>query len=134
MPPSFTKNVSRNIYGYVVDVSKLTPAQRQQNSVMLLQNYHKLCNLNDPSSMFVSPPPIPNIESFYKSTISSPYSGSFGRNRYDVNIQQQITSEVANIETVVADNEGIDPPPPQDVSNVFAAADLSYQSSYDSVH
>ena len=30
-------------------------------------------------------------------------------------------------------NEEIDPPPPQDISNVFAAADLSSQSSYDSV-
>ena len=30
-------------------------------------------------------------------------------------------------------NEYIDPPPPQDTSNVFAAADLSSQSSYDTV-
>ena len=30
-------------------------------------------------------------------------------------------------------NEDIDPPPPQDISNVFAAADLSSQSSYDTV-
>ena len=30
-------------------------------------------------------------------------------------------------------NEDIDPPPPQDKSNVFAAADLSSQSSYDTV-
>ena len=27
--------------------------------------------------------------------------------------------------------EDIDPPPPQDISNVFAAADLSSHSSYD---
>ena len=30
-------------------------------------------------------------------------------------------------------NEDIDTPPPQDISNVFAAADLSSQSSYDTV-
>ena len=30
-------------------------------------------------------------------------------------------------------NEDIDPPTPHDISNVFAAADLSSQSSYDSV-
>ena len=30
-------------------------------------------------------------------------------------------------------NEYIDTPPPQDISNVFAAADLSSQSSYDTV-
>ena len=30
-------------------------------------------------------------------------------------------------------NEDIDTPPPQDISNVFAVADLSSQSSYDTV-
>ena len=30
-------------------------------------------------------------------------------------------------------NEDIDPAPPQDISNIFAAADLSSQSSYDLV-
>ena len=30
-------------------------------------------------------------------------------------------------------NEYIDPPPPHNISNVFAATDLSSQSSYDSV-
>ena len=62
MPPPSTNNGCRNIYGFMVDVSKLTPAQHQQHAVMLLQNYHELCNTNDPSSMFVYPPPIPNIE------------------------------------------------------------------------
>ena len=33
----------------------------------------------------------------------------------------------------MAYNEDIDPPPPHDISNVFAAADLSSHSSYDSV-
>ena len=47
-PPPPTKNGSRNIYGCMVDVSKLTPAQRQQRAVMLLQYYHKLCNTNGP--------------------------------------------------------------------------------------
>ena len=86
---------------------------------MLLQNYHKLCNTNDPSSMFLFPPPIPNIESFFQSTISSLNSRSFGRNRADINIQQQTTSEVDDTETVVAFNEDLDPPPTQDISNFF---------------
>ena len=116
----------------MVDVSKLTPAQQQKNDVMLIQNYHELCNMNEPSSMFVSPHPIANIESLSQSTISSLDSGSFGRNRYDVNIQQQTTSEVADADTVMADNEELDPPPPQDISNVFAAVDMSSRSSSNS--
>ena len=32
----------------------------------------------------------------------------------------------------MADNEYLDPPPPQDISNVFPAVDLLYCSSYDS--
>ena len=124
MPPPSTKNGSRNIYGCIVDVSKFPLAQLQQNDGMLLRNYHKLCNTNDPSSMFVSPPPIPNIESFSQSTIASLDSGSFGRNRSDVNIQQLTTSEVSNIDTVMSANEELDPPPPQDISNVFAVAGL----------
>ena len=94
---------------------------------MLLQYYHKLCNTNDPTSMFVSPPPITNIESFSKYTISSLDSGSFDRNRADTNNQQPTTSEVANTEILMGYNEYIDPPTPQDISNVFAAADLSSQ-------
>ena len=96
MPLPSTNNGSRNIYGCMVDVSKLTPAQRQQHDVMLIQHHHQLCNMNDPSSMFVSTPPIPNIESLSQSTISSLDSGSFGRNLADVNIQQPTTSELAN--------------------------------------
>ena len=87
----------------MVDVSKLTPEQRQQRAVILLQNYHELCNTNEPSSMFVSPPPIHNIESLYKSTLSTLDNGLFGRNRADVIIQQQAPSEVANTETVMDD-------------------------------
>ena len=61
MPPPSTNNGSRNIYGCMVDVSKLTQAQQQQHYIMLHQHYHELCNTNDPSSMFVPPPPILNI-------------------------------------------------------------------------
>ena len=82
-------------------------------------------------STFFSQPPIPNIESFSQSTISSLDSGSFDRNLADGNNQQPTTSEVANTETVMAGNEDIYTPPQQDVSNVFAAADLLSQSSYD---
>ena len=112
---------------------KLTPAQQQQHAVMLLEHYHELCNMNDPSSMFVSPLPIPNIESFSQSIISSLDSGSFDRNRADGNNQQPTSLEVANTEIMMASNKEIDTPPPQDISNVFAAADLSSQSSYDTV-
>ena len=41
-----------------------------------------------------------------------------------MSIQQQTTLEVADTETVMDDNEELDPPPPQDISNVFSAADL----------
>ena len=69
MPPPSTKNGGRNTYGYMVDVSKLKPAQRQHHVVMLLQNYQELCNTNDPSPMFVSTPSIPNIDSLSQPTI-----------------------------------------------------------------
>ena len=46
MPPPSTNNGINNIYGCMVDMSKLTPAQRQQNAVILLQHYHELCNKN----------------------------------------------------------------------------------------
>ena len=49
-----------------------------------------------------------------------------------MNIQQQIKSVEYNTETVMTDNEDLDPPPPQDISNVFAAADLLSRSSSDS--
>ena len=103
MPPPSTNNGSRNIYGCMVDLSELTPEQQQQHAVMLLQNYHELCNTNEPSSMFVSPPPIPNIESLSQYTISSLDIRSFHRNRADVNIKQKNTPEVADTETVVED-------------------------------
>ena len=72
-PPLSTNNGSHNIYGYMVYVSKMTPEQKQhQHAVMLLKYYHDLWNTNYPSSMFVfvSPPPIPNIESLSQPTIS----------------------------------------------------------------
>ena len=81
----------------MVDVSKLTPAQRQQHAVILIHNYQELCNTNEPSSMFVSPPTIPNIESLSQSTISSLDSETFRRNQASMNIKQQTTPEVANI-------------------------------------
>ena len=94
MPPPSTNNGSRNIYGFMVGVPKLTPAQRQQHSVMLIQHYHELCNTNDPSSMFVYPPTVPNIESLSQSTISSLDSGSFEINQSEMNIQHPTSDEV----------------------------------------
>ena len=82
--------------------------------------------------MFVSTLPIPKIESLSQSNISSLDSGLFGRNRADGNIQQSTTSEVADTEIVMYYNEDLDPPPPQDISNVFAAEDLLSHSSSDS--
>ena len=67
-----------------------------------------------------------------ESTISSLDSRSLGKNRSGANIQQQTTSEVANTETVMTDNEELDLPSPQDISNVSEAPDLSSQPSYDS--
>ena len=54
MPPPSTNNVRRNIYVCMIDVSNLTPSQLQQHALMLLNHHHKLCNTNDPASMFVS--------------------------------------------------------------------------------
>ena len=78
--------------------------------------------------MFVYPPPITNIEYLSQSTISSLGIVSFVRNRYDVNIQQQTTFEGANKEIVMADNEELDPPQLQYISNLFVAADFSSRS------
>ena len=82
--------------------------------------------------MFVSTPPITNIESLYQSTILSLGSGLSGRNIYDVNIQQQTTSEVADTETMMADNEELYTPSPQDLSYMFVVVDLLSCSSSDS--
>ena len=41
-----------------------------------------------------------------------------------MNIKQQTTLEVANTDTLMGYNEDIDPPPPQDISNVFSSEDL----------
>ena len=49
-----------------------------------------------------------------------------------MNIQQLTTSEVADTETVMAYNKDLDIPIPQEISNVFAAADLLSCSSSDS--
>ena len=49
-----------------------------------------------------------------------------------MNIQQPTTSEVSDTDTVMASNEYLYPPPPQDISNVFSEADVLSQSSSDS--
>ena len=49
-----------------------------------------------------------------------------------MNIQQPTTSEVDNTETVMDYYKDLDIPPPQDILNVFAAADLLSRSSSDS--
>ena len=49
-----------------------------------------------------------------------------------MNIQQTTTSEVENTDKVMAYNEDLYPPMQHDISNVFSAADLLYQSSSDS--
>ena len=49
-----------------------------------------------------------------------------------MNIKQPTTLELDDTEKVMAYNEYLDLPPPQDISNVFAAADLTSRSSSDS--
>ena len=49
-----------------------------------------------------------------------------------MNIQQQTTLGLSDTETMMADNEEIDHPPPQDTSIVFVEADLLYRSLSDS--
>ena len=49
-----------------------------------------------------------------------------------MNIQQQITLEVADTETVMDYTEDLDLPPPHNISNVFARTDFSSRSSSDS--
>ena len=49
-----------------------------------------------------------------------------------MNIQQQTASKVADTEILMADDEELYISSPQDISNVFAAADLSSHSSSDS--
>ena len=53
---------------------------------------------------------------------------------YDLGLDhiQRPTKEVPNTEKVMADNEDLDYPPLQDISNVFAAADFSSHLSSDS--
>ena len=40
-----------------------------------------------------------------------------------MNIKQPTTSEVSDTDKVMAYNEDLDPPPPQDILNMFAAGD-----------
>ena len=82
--------------------------------------------------MFVSPNPIPNIELLSQSIISSLESGSFGRNQSDMNIQHHTTSEVSDIEIVMADDEELYTPSTEVILNLFASSDLSSHSSSDS--
>ena len=49
-----------------------------------------------------------------------------------MNIQQLITLDVADTETAMVGNEELDPPSPQQISNVSTAADLLSRSSSDS--
>ena len=81
--------------------ARLYLAESDGMSRVVNHNYHEFCNMNDPSSMFISPPPITNIESLSQSAIASIDSGSFGISRADVNIQQPITLEVSDTETVM---------------------------------
>ena len=77
------------------------------NKVLLIDNKSsKLLKLIMKTYILVPPPPIPKIESFSQSAIPSPDS------------EFRTTSEVADTETVIAYNEDLDPPPPQDIKYV----------------
>ena len=49
-----------------------------------------------------------------------------------MNIQQQTALEVSETERVMANNEELDTPSSQDISNLFAGGDVLYRSSSDS--
>eukprot|EP00978_Attheya_sp_CCMP212_P042643 scaffold263509_cov41-Attheya_sp.AAC.1 len=69
--PPLHNRESHNNYGGIVDVNRLSQSQREQLDTMIIQQYLALCNTNEDSSTFVSPPPIPTIESLSQSTVSS---------------------------------------------------------------
>ena len=125
MPTPSANNESHNIYCNIVDVSKLTVEQRQEHAVMLLQHYEELCNTNDPSSMFASPPPLPNIATLSQSTISSLGSGSAGRKRTFTTHEHRTTLEVNDIAETPEDL--LSPPTqevlPHNLSHSFTATD-----------
>ena len=116
-----TENIrSNNVYRNIVDVSKLTNEERQEHAAMLIQHYEELCNTNDDATSFISPPPFPNISLLSTSTISSLGNSSSSRNKDQVN---------DNTMKTLVNNEEEEPPLPQDLTNVFEAADLSSRSS-----
>eukprot|EP00978_Attheya_sp_CCMP212_P041745 scaffold243417_cov75-Attheya_sp.AAC.1 len=69
--PPLCNRESHNDYGGIVDVNRLSQSQRVQLDTMIIEQYHALCNTTEEPSAFVSTPPIPSIESFSQSTISS---------------------------------------------------------------
>jgi uncharacterized protein (UPF0335 family) len=120
---------SNNVYRNIVDVSKLTNEEQQEHAAMLLQHYQELCNTNDDATTFISPPPLPNISLLSTSTISSLGNLSPGRMSSTAN-KDQVTS----IMKTVVNNEEEESPSPQDLSNVFEAADMMINfSAYNKV-
>jgi hypothetical protein len=140
---------SHNHYGGIVDVSRLTPSQREQLDTIIIQQYRALCNETEDPSTFVSTPPIPTVESLSQSTISSlgssgsrstlssgtassssSHSGTRSStnsllNRIsgcDVSADTPVAPSTSVIDPPATSTTVIDPPSPQDLSNVFAAS------------
>ena len=137
-------------YGGIVDVTRLTSAQREEFDRMIITQYHALCNENEEPSSFVSTPPIPNIDSLSQSTISSLGTGgsrsstfssstttsssshissSLGTNSpgprisgCTVSNDAPMNSSTAEINHVAPSTTVIEPPLAQDLSNIFAAS------------
>jgi hypothetical protein len=121
-----TENIrSNNVYRNIVDVSKLTNEERQEHAAMLIQHYEELCNTNDDATSFISPPPFPNISLLSTSTISSLGNSSSSRMASTANKDQVDNNNM----TTLVNNDEEESPLPQDLTNVFEAADLSSRSS-----
>eukprot|EP00978_Attheya_sp_CCMP212_P017891 scaffold48234_cov60-Attheya_sp.AAC.5 len=147
MAPLLSNQGSHNFFGSsMVDVNQLTPLQREQHTTMIIQHYHALCNTNKDSSTFVSPPPIPTIESLSQSTVSSmgtrgsrssTSSGTTSSSRLHSQSSSRTNSSCIRASRRNVSAHGpvgplmtaIDPPVPQDLLNVFAASGLSSYTS-----
>eukprot|EP00978_Attheya_sp_CCMP212_P024273 scaffold76016_cov51-Attheya_sp.AAC.2 len=146
MVPLLSNRESHNHYGGIVDVNRLTPSQQEQLDTMIIQQYHAVCNTNEDSSTFVSTPAIPTIESLSQSTVSSLETrGSRSSTSAGTTSSSRLRSEsssrtnsscsrasrrnVSAHAPVAPLMTALDPPVPQDLSNVFAASGLSSYTS-----
>eukprot|EP00978_Attheya_sp_CCMP212_P001878 scaffold3890_cov33-Attheya_sp.AAC.6 len=148
MAPPLSNQGSHNFYGSMVDVNQLTPLQRKQHTTMIIQHYHALCNTNEDSSTFVSPPPIFQPSNPYRNQPFHPLGHadhgaalvlahfiqrmslhSESSSRTNSACSRSSRRNVSAHDPVAPLMTAIDPPVPQDLSNVFAASGLSSYTS-----